>query len=120
MTDMVKGEKNSRFSRFFLLTLAMILLFAELCKAFMKVLVLANFDSPSPICLERDASGFAIAGFISQQQDDSCDAPTSVLTPHGKGQWHLVAYWSQRISSADWNYAIGNQEMLAIVMFCCH
>jgi hypothetical protein len=63
----------------------MIRSFAELCDALTKALVLAHFDPARPIHLETDASGFAIAGIISQQQDDACDTSASVWGPSGKG-----------------------------------
>jgi hypothetical protein len=92
MTDMLKGGKKGRFSGPFLLTPAMIWSFAELHDAFTKALVLAHFDSARPIRLETDASGFAMAGIISQQQDNAHDAFVSVRAPYSKGHWHTVAF----------------------------
>jgi hypothetical protein len=77
--------------------LTMIWSFAELCNAFSKVLELAHFDPAWPICLETDASGFAIAGIILQQQDNTRDSPdgsTCFQVPFSKGHWHQVAFWS--------------------------
>jgi hypothetical protein len=69
MTDMLKGGRNGRFSGPFLPIPAMKQSFAELRANFMKASVLAHFDLARPIHLETDASGFAIAGIILQQQD---------------------------------------------------
>jgi hypothetical protein len=67
MIDMLKGGKNSPLSGHFLPTLMMIRSFAELRNVFTKAPVLTHFDPAGPIYLETDASGFAIAGIISQQ-----------------------------------------------------
>jgi hypothetical protein len=72
----------------------MIWSFAELRNTFTKATVLAHIDPARPNHLETDASGFAIAGIISQQQDDACDASASVQGPSGKGHRHPVAFWS--------------------------
>ncbi len=123
MTDMLKGGKNGRFLGPFLPTLAMKPSFAEHRDAFTKALVFAHFDPARPIRLETDASGFAIAGIISQQQDDVCEGADGTARATGKGcvnkgHWHPVAFWSRSMSPAERNYAIGDQEMLAIVMSC--
>jgi hypothetical protein len=125
MTDMLKGMKNGRFSGPFLPTPVIKRSFAELHDAFTKALVLAHFDPARPICLETDASGFAIAGIISQQQDNVCEGANGAVRATGKGRtnkghWHLVAFWSRSMSPAERNYAVGDQEMLAIVMSCRH
>jgi hypothetical protein len=46
--------------------------FAELCDAFTKPPVLAHFDPAKSSRVETNALGFAIAGIISQQQDEVC------------------------------------------------
>jgi hypothetical protein len=65
MRVVLEGKKNGRFLRPFIPTLAMKWPFAELRNAFTKASVLAHFDAPKSICLETDASGFAITGIIS-------------------------------------------------------
>jgi hypothetical protein len=101
----------------------------ELCNAFTKAPVLAHFDPATPILRKMGASGFAIAGIISQQQDEVHGS--TEVTAHGmkgqksvgKGYWHLVAFWSCSMSPAEQNYAVGDQDMLAIIMTCrywCH
>jgi hypothetical protein len=73
-----------------------------------------------------DALGFAIASIILQQQDKTRNGVKG--TVHGaegkksstKGNWHPVASWSWSMLPVEWNYAIGNHEMLAIIMSCCH
>ncbi len=87
--------------------------------------MLADFIPAKPIYLELDTSGFAIAGIILQQQDEihcttedaECSAKGTKLT--GMAYWHLVVFWSQSTSSAEWNFTVGDQEMLPIVMSCC-
>jgi hypothetical protein len=70
MTDMLKEGKNGRLLGPFLPIPAMKRSFAELRDAFTKAPVLAHFDPVRPIRLKTDASGFVIAGIISQQQDE--------------------------------------------------
>jgi hypothetical protein len=68
MIDMLKERKKGNFLGPFLPTPAMKQSFAELRDSFTKAPVLAHFDPAKPICLETNASGFAIAGIILQQQ----------------------------------------------------
>ena len=32
--------------------------------------------------------------------------------------WHPVTFWSRRMQSAEQNYSVSEQELLAIVMLC--
>ncbi len=87
--------------------------------------MLVYFDPAKPIRLETDASGYAIAGIISQQADDTRDGaegagPGNGKGRAGKGHWHPVAFWSWSMAPAERNYTIGHQEMLAIVMSYHH
>ena len=50
--------------------------------------------------VETDASGYAIGGVLSQEQD---------------GKWKLIAFLSRTMQSAERNYEIYNKELLAIV-----
>jgi hypothetical protein len=111
MTDMLKGGKNGRFSGPFLPTPAMKRSFADLCDAFTKAPVLAHFDHARPICLETDASRFAIAVIISQQQDnvrEAVDSAGRTWKLSGKGHWHPVAFGSRSMSLAERNYTVGD------------
>ncbi len=58
--------------------------FTELRQAFFKAPILNHFDPKRHIQIETDASGYAIGGFISQ------------LTLDDLGQWHPVAFYSER------------------------
>uniref|UniRef100_A0A0W0GF46 Reverse transcriptase-rnase h-integrase n=1 Tax=Moniliophthora roreri TaxID=221103 RepID=A0A0W0GF46_MONRR len=55
----------------------------------------------TPRNLQVDASGYATGGVILQQLED--------------GLWHPVAYRSESMAPAEWNYKIYDQEMLAII-----
>jgi hypothetical protein len=60
----------------------------ELCNTFMTARVLMYFNPARLIGLGMDASGFAIASIISQQQDNACDgadSPVHVQVPSSKG-----------------------------------
>ena len=47
-----------------------------------------------------DASGYTITGVLSQIQ---------------KGKWHLIAFFSRKLSPAEQNYGTLDQKLLAIV-----
>ncbi len=66
MTAMLKGGKEGKIIVPFEPTTEIKEAFWYLQSEFTKALVLAHFDYNRPICLETDASGFAIAGIISQ------------------------------------------------------
>jgi len=51
--------------------------------------------------LETDASGYAIGGVLSQQQEDS--------------SWRPIAYLSKAINETERNYKIYDWELLAIM-----
>jgi hypothetical protein len=71
---------------------------AELRNAFTKAPVMAHFDPAKPVYLETDALGFAIAGFIAQQQNECSSGTESIAhSANGnktasKGHWHPVAF----------------------------
>jgi hypothetical protein len=92
--------------------------FQHLQSEFTKAPVLAHFDYEKPTRLETDASGFAIAGIISQ--------PAAWPTSGEEGgrvkdhNWHPTAFWSRTMADAERNYSVGVHEMLAIVEACRH
>ncbi|SOV01637.1 uncharacterized protein UDID_18149 [Ustilago sp. UG-2017a] len=74
--------------------------FHKLIQAFMTARVLRHFNYHLPTRLETDASDFAIAGVLKQEHE---------------GRWHLVAFYSRKMSSAEKNYEIHDKELLAVV-----
>jgi hypothetical protein len=64
--------------------------------------MLFYYDLKKLTRLETDASGFALVGVITQQQEAG-------------GLWHPVVFWLRKILSAEMNYETYNQELLAIV-----
>jgi transposase InsO family protein len=68
--------------------------------------VLAHPDPAVQYILNTDASGFAIAAVLSQKQADGGIRP--------------VAYYSKKMGSAEVNYSVHDQELLAIVMAVDH
>jgi len=75
--------------------------FEQLKSAFTVAPLLRHFEPELPIRLETDASGFAMAGILSQ--------------PDSGGIWHPVAFWSRKFIDAELNYGTPDQEMMAIV-----
>ncbi|SAM71077.1 related to retrotransposon nucleocapsid protein [Ustilago bromivora] len=74
--------------------------FHKLIQVFKTAGVLRHFDYHLPTRLETDASDFAIAGVLKQEHE---------------GCWHLVAYYSCKMASAEKNYEIHDKELLAVV-----
>jgi hypothetical protein len=68
--------------------------------------VLAHPDPSRQYLLNTDASGFAIAAVLSQQQPDGAIRP--------------VAYYSRKMNAAEKNYDVHDKELLAIVMAVRH
>ena len=76
---------------------------SQLKQAFTEAPILRHFDPEQHIQIETDASGYAIGGVLSQLAlDDS-------------GQWHPVAYFSQKMIPAETRYKTHDGELLAIV-----
>ena len=75
--------------------------FLALKKAFTSAPVLAHFDPSRAIVVETDASDFAIAGVLSQVDDNKFLRP--------------IAFYSRKLTDSELNYEIYNKEMLAIV-----
>lgn len=110
LTALLKGMTNGVKTGEFDLGDKGKLAFKTLQDAFTKAPVLVHFDPTKKSRLETDASGFAIAGVISQQ----------VVTIHkadGKPQkhWHPVAFYSRKMIIAERNYEVHDSELLAIV-----
>ncbi|KAJ1024903.1 hypothetical protein NDA18_004189 [Ustilago nuda] len=73
--------------------------FHKLIQAFTTAGVLQHFDYHLSTRLETNASDFAIAGVLKQEHE---------------GQWHPVAFYSRKMSSAEKNYEIHDKELLAV------
>ena len=84
-------------------TLGARLAFTKLRQVFFKALILYHFDPECHIRIEIDESSYAISGVLSQ------------LTWNDLGQWHPVAFFSQKMISAKTKYETHNGELLAIV-----
>ena len=70
---------------------------------FLKALILHHFDPKRYIRIEMDASSYAIGGVFSQ------------LTLDNLGQWHPVAFFSQKMIPAKTRYKTHNGKLLAII-----
>ena len=76
--------------------------FDSLRDAFVSNPALAQFDPDRETVLETDASGYAVAGCLSQYDD------VGVLRP--------VAYFSKKMDQHQVNYEIHDKELLAVVL----
>lgn len=75
--------------------------FENLKRVFASKPVLAQWDPERDTVLEADCSGYALGGCLSQLDSQNKLRP--------------VAYFSRRLSGAEFNYPIHDKEMLAIV-----
>jgi transposase InsO family protein/predicted aspartyl protease len=77
--------------------------FDKLKEIFVTEPVLAQWDPDRETILETDASGYVVAGVLSQYDDQG------LLRP--------VAYYSKKMTSTQSNYEIHDKELLAVI--CC-
>ena len=85
------------------LTLGTKLAFTKLSQALFKTPILYHFDPKHHILIEINVSGYAIGRVLSQ------------LTLDDLGQWHLIAFFSQKMIPAKTRYEMHNGKLLAIV-----
>ena len=98
LTSLLKKEaKLKRFS----LSPDQVEAFNSLKLSFTSAPILAHYDPSRPCVLEADSSDFAIAGVLSQYDDQN------IL--------HPIAFYSRKLSPPELNYDIGDKELLAIV-----
>ncbi len=109
-SDLVKAQNfaKANFSGTDFLTFKAKKAFLHLQKAFTKILILRHFDPKCYIQIETDVLGYIIGGVLSQiifdqhfsghvtHEDPNSDFPKSEI-----GQWHPVAFFSQKMISAE-------------------
>ncbi|KAF4627116.1 hypothetical protein G7Y89_g11043 [Cudoniella acicularis] len=106
LTTQLVGMVNGRKTGPYLFTDEARKSFKALKEAFTTTPVLIHFNPEKRIRVETDASKFAIAGSICQQEWNA---------DRTKMHWHPVAFWSRKLSAAERNYTTYDGEMLAIV-----
>ena len=74
--------------------------FEELKEKIMSQLVLSLLRKEKKFRMEMDASGHAIGGVLSQEQD---------------GKWKPIAFLSRTMQPAERNYEVYDKELLVIV-----
>ena len=79
--------------------------FQGLKTAFTTAPILRHFDPERQILVETDASGFAVAGILSQSFGEGADA-----------RWYPVAFYSKKLTDVESRYEVHDSELLAIVM----
>ena len=82
--------------------------FDELQARFCSAPVLKHFNPTLETILETDASDYVVSGILSQRHPD-------IAKPDGRGTLHPVAFLSEKMSSAECNYGIGDKELLVII-----
>ncbi len=88
--------------------------FIHLKKAFIESLILRHIDPECYIWIETDFSGYAIGGVLSQMTSNHLDQLSSDHVTHENlnpisskseiGQWHPVAFFSQKMIPAKTRY----------------
>ena len=101
LTGLLKGSKGGKKSGPFEWPESAELAYRHLRDIFTSAPLLIHFDPQKPIKMETDSSNFAVAGVISQQDDE--------------GNWRPVAFMSRKMIPAEQNYETHDQELLAIV-----
>ena len=76
------------------------MLFKELKELFIVELILKIYTPSLPIVIKTDALNFTLGIYLVQKYPD---------------KWHLVAYYSRKITPPELNYNIYNKELLGIV-----
>jgi hypothetical protein len=76
--------------------------FELLKNRFFSAPILTHFDLDLPTKVETDASNFAKSGLLSQLSTSD-------------NKWHLVAFYSKKMSQAELNYDDHDKELGAIV-----
>ncbi len=102
LTDLLKGSTKGIKTGPFEWSVAAEHAFTQLRDSFTDAPLLRHFDPDLPIRVETDASEFALAGILTQLQEDN-------------KQWHPVAFHSRKMIPAERNYETHDQELLAIV-----
>ena len=75
-------------------------LFKELKELFIVELILKIYTLSLPIVVETDALDFILGIYLIQKYPDG---------------WHLIAYYSRKMTPLELNYNIYNKELLGIV-----
>ena len=101
LTGLLKGSKGGKKSGPFEWPESAALAFRHLRDIFTSAPLLIHYDPKKKVRLETDASNFAVAGILSQQDDE--------------GNWRPVAFMSRKMIPAEQNYETHDQELLAIV-----
>ena len=108
LLDMLKGGIKGKFNnKDFAMIAEVFEAFNELKKHFTTAPMLVHYKPERQITLKIDMSVFAIFRIIFQLIETS-------------GQWHPIAFWSQKIGLAECNYRVEESKMLAIVKACKH
>lgn len=100
--NMVGNARVSVFRTGFLTPKAR-LIFAKMRQAFNITLILHCLNLEYYICIETDASDYAIKGILSQ------------LILKGLGQLYQVVFFSQKMIPVDIQYYTYNDELLVII-----
>ena len=108
LSDMLKSRVKDKFNnKDFVMTTEAFEAFNKLKKCFTMAPMLMHYKPERQITLKTDVSTFAISGIIFQ-----------LIKMFG--QWHFVAFWSQKMESAKCNYEVEESKILTIVKACKH
>jgi Reverse transcriptase (RNA-dependent DNA polymerase)/RNase H-like domain found in reverse transcriptase/Integrase zinc binding domain/Chromo (CHRromatin Organisation MOdifier) domain len=103
LSDLLKGSDKTGSK--FVWTKEAAESFKKLKATFTTAPMLRHFDPSLRILVETDASGFAVAGTISQLFGEEADA-----------RWHPIAFYSKKMTAVECRYETHDTELLAIVL----
>ena len=103
-------------------------IFIPLWKAFKEAPILRHFDPKRHIRIENNVSGYAIGEVLSQMILDYSNHLDQLFSNHVThknlnlisfkskiGQWHPIAFFSQKMIPAETRYKIHDQKLLVII-----
>jgi hypothetical protein len=102
LIGMVKGKKTGEFHWSKETDNA----FGMLKNLFTIIPILRIFNFSFRIRMETDVSGFALSAVISQLFSDLASM---------RNEWHLITFWSRKMTDTKRNYEIYDGELLIIV-----
>ena len=109
LTDLLKGMENRRKSGPFQLIDRALDAFYSLRQSFTSAPLLRHFDLKLLIRVETNASKFVIRGILLQLFGVDSDR-----------RWHLVAFYSRKLSPVEQRYKVYDKELMAVVFAFRH
>ena len=102
LTELFKESVNRKKQKSLQWSKVEVQIFKRFHISFISVSMLIHFNFELYLRIKTDASEYALTGILSQFVSE--------------GTWHSVIFWLKKMISAEQQYEIHNQELLAIIM----